>query len=470
MKKLLFSIIILFLMPVSILAQTVTLVFTGWNENDDNYVQLSRVDICNLTKMWQETIYWPDTILTMQYGSGIDEGSIAIVPTLQLSQNNPNPFNGTTDVMLTVADAGAVTVEITDLNGRVVVTTGATALQCGIHQFHVNLAVGGTYVMTARQNGKKTSIKMVNQGSGSENRIEYVGIAETPYDAPTAPEAGTRLVTDQLFEFGNLMEYVGTATINGIEYGSQVIIQHQGQDTVIKLVFLIVEDPCQGTDTLTDIDGNVYHTLALGNQCWMKENLRVTRFADSTEIPVSGFSPNYEYSSIVPYRYVPRNNDSLVPTEGYLYNWSAATRNVVSTANPSGVQGVCPTGWHLPSDAEWTQLTGHVWRQSQYLCDGNSENAYIAKALADTSGWRDTWEECAVGNEPGSNNATQFSALPVGNCGGTEFAYSQDAAFWSTSSTNEYHAKIFHLNYSWAWVTSESLNRIYGFSVRCVKD
>ena len=467
MKKLLFSIIILLLMPASNIAQTVTLIFTGRNDADDSYVQLDRVEIVNISKVWQETIYWPDTILTMQYGDGInDGGSITIVPKLQLSQNTPNPFNGSTDVMLTVADEGAVTVEITDLNGHIVTALSPTALPCGIHQFHVNLAVGGTYVMSARQNGKKTSIKMMNHGGGSENGIEYVGIVQTLYDASTTPKSDIRLVTDNLFEYGDLMEFIGSATFDGIEYESQVIMQHQGQDTVIKLVFLTIEDPCEGTPTLTDIDGNVYHTVALGNQCWMKENLRVTRFADSTEIPL--FSS--EYSSTTPYRFVPLNNESNVITDGYLYNWPATTRNVVSTANPSGVQGVCPTGWHVPSEAEWSQLTGYVWRQEQYLCNGNSESAFIAKALADTTGWRECTEECAVGNDQSSNNATLFSAVPAGNYGGSQFTYGQDAAFWTTTSTNEYHAKIFYLNYYWAWVTAESLNRIYGFSVRCVKD
>lgn len=87
-------------------AQTVTLTFTGKDANN-NWVQLNRVAITNLTKGWQETIYWPDTTLTMQNGTGIDE-SVANGG-FGLSQNNPNPFSGTTDINLTVADAGAVT-------------------------------------------------------------------------------------------------------------------------------------------------------------------------------------------------------------------------------------------------------------------------------------------------------------------------------------------------------------------------
>ena len=92
------------LVGVVAFAQTITLTFTG-RDAADHYVQLNRVSITNLTKGWQETIYWPDTTLTMQNGTGIDE-SVANGGFV-LSQNTPNPFTGTTDVNLAVVDAGA---------------------------------------------------------------------------------------------------------------------------------------------------------------------------------------------------------------------------------------------------------------------------------------------------------------------------------------------------------------------------
>ena len=97
-------------------AQTVTLTFTGRNTAGD-YVQLNRVDIINLTQGWQETISWPDTTLTMQNVTGIDDVETQNFASLHLSQNNPNPFSGITDVLLTVADAGMVVLEIANANG-----------------------------------------------------------------------------------------------------------------------------------------------------------------------------------------------------------------------------------------------------------------------------------------------------------------------------------------------------------------
>ena len=112
----------------------------------------------------------------MQNGTGIDEsvanGGFA------LSQNNPNPFTGTTDVNLTVADAGAVTLEIVDGNGKTVGTHRARP-EIGTHQFRVSLSAAGTYVMTARQNGKTSSIKMVCNGGGNANGIDYLGMVQT---------------------------------------------------------------------------------------------------------------------------------------------------------------------------------------------------------------------------------------------------------------------------------------------------
>ena len=175
--------------------------------------------------------------------------------------------------------------------------------------------------------------------------------------------------------------------------------------------------PCPGTPTVTDIDGNVYNTVKIGEQCWMKENLRVTRYADNTE--VTG-------------RYVPNNDEANVTAYGYLYNWYAMMHGVSSSSsNPSGVQGICPTGWHVPSDAEWIQLTDYVSSVPVYWCGGNSDN--IAKALAATTGWMDYSGDCAVGNNQSANNATGFGALPAGASTNSYGPFGSNAFFWSTS-------------------------------------
>ena len=109
----------LLMLCFSVYSQSITLQFTG-QDASSHRVQLDRVIVTNLSQNWQETIYWPDTTLTLSSTDGIDD--YANNSRFSLLQNNPNPFNGTTDVNLTVADAGVVALEIADANGRIVGT------------------------------------------------------------------------------------------------------------------------------------------------------------------------------------------------------------------------------------------------------------------------------------------------------------------------------------------------------------
>ena len=471
MLKRTFTLLAIVLLFVAASAQTVTLTFTGRDANSQR-VQLDSVVINNQTKGWGETLVWPDTILTMQNGTGIDE--TVINDGFGLSQNNPNPFNGTTAVKLMVADAGAVTLEIADVYGRMVETWCTASLQPGINQFRVTLSATGTYILTARQNGKTSSVKMVCNGTGDGNRIEYAGIVETmctsslPISA--TPKKHTRGLTGNPFDLGDEMEYVGFATINGGVTESQHVTQAQNASETIVLMFDSVRTdglPCPGTPTVTDIDGNVYNTVMIGTQCWMKENLRTMHYTDSTLIPAGE-----TYSETDPYHYAPNNDEANVVIYGYLYNWPAVMHGAAtSETNPSGVQGICPTGWHVPGDAEWTQLTDYVSSKSQYVC--GSDNGNIAKALASTTGWYEYDYECAVGNDQSVNNATGFSALPAGyyldgSC--SYFGGYGYAGFWSATTNSESNAYDRSFGYGNADVLRDYDSLSTGLSVRCVRD
>ena len=141
-----------------------------------------------------------------------------------------------------------------------------------------------------------------------------------------------------------------------------------------------------------------------------------------------------------------------------------------SSANPSGVQGICPNGWHVPSDAEWTQLTNYVGSQTQYQC-GNSSEA-IAKALASTTGWYSSTFPCAVGNNPSTNNATGFSARPAGEYYDGYGSIDMVANFWSATESDNYDCNAYYrgFNYNITRVFSASDRKYYGFSVRCLRD
>lgn len=223
-----------------------------------------------------------------------------------------------------------------------------------------------------------------------------------------------------------------------------------------------------GRLTIRDYDGNIYSTVQIGEQCWMAENLRTTTFADGTSIPLGS-----DTSSVRAYRYYPNNNGNNVSLYGYgyLYNWSAVMHGASSSStNPSNVQGICPNGWHLPSDAEWTQLTNYLRSQSEYRCGGYTTN--IAKPLASKLYWNSSTTTCAVGNTPADNNATGFNAKPAGYYGydgsGSNTFYLNfglGAYFWSATSSHRY------LWYNYSYVKEGNCpNHSTGKSVRCVKD
>ncbi len=282
----------------------------------------------------------------------------------------------------------------------------------------------------------------------------------TTADSHTSDGSGTGSFTSSLTGLtANTTYYVRAYATNsaGTTYGNE-------------MSFTTADDamqdgqPCPDAPTVTDIDNNTYNTVQIGQQCWMKENLRTTHYSNGTSIILgSGIG------TTTACRYYPYYNQSIVPTYGYLYNWLAVMGgSSSSSANPSGVQGICPVGWHVPSDAEWTQLTDYVSNQSQYVC--GSDSTYIAKALASITGWNSTSYTCAVGNNPNSNNATGFSALPAGIYNNGYDYVETYADFWCATAYNNDDAYVRDLNYYYADVYRDHISKSYGLSVRCVRN
>jgi uncharacterized protein (TIGR02145 family) len=223
-----------------------------------------------------------------------------------------------------------------------------------------------------------------------------------------------------------------------------------------------------GKDVLVDINGNIYQTVPIGDQVWMAENLKVTRYADGTPIPFidnldSWFHLTRECKAYSWYEERASNGF----TYGGLYTWAASVGGLeVSDRNPSGIQGVCPDGWHVPSDDEWKQLERYLGMD---IFEANAE------------GWRGEDEGGALKQKgtgywakpnTGANNETGFNALPGGFRHGSGEFYGQttSARFWTTSKKGYDYGIYRQLDYD-----KSSINRSYagvyrGHSVRCIKD
>lgn len=460
-----FLTILIFCLTLSFLqAQSLTLTFTGRDINHDN-VQLTRVEVYDGNKGWLETLTWPDTVLYLS-ATGIDDFGTLQSESIRLSQNGPNPFEGTTFVNLQVSEPGDVAITMTDITGRVVRTNHYLASQPGTYSLRVTIPSAGLYFLTASQKGQTASVKMVNLGSGSDYAITFIDATE---ETSQQTKSRSRGVSNNPFDLGDILDIVGYAIFRGEEVKSNRLWQGQYESQTIELPFTMsLKDgqPCFGSPTLTDVEGNVYNTVQIGFQCWMKENLRVTKYADGTDIPYGG----NDYSDFDPYYYDYDSSGIPLEERGYLYNWRAVMHGASSSnANPSGVQGVCPSGWHVPSWAEWSQLTMYVKDQTVYTC-GPDINYFIGKAMASTAWWDSSTKNCAIGNDLTTNNITGFSAVPAGYYGATLVNAGAEACFWSSTGGGNEAATFFKL------IANSQLDFHYnssnssGFSVRCVRD
>ena len=210
--------------------------------------------------------------------------------------------------------------------------------------------------------------------------------------------------------------------------------------------------------TLIDIDGNKYQTIEIGNQTWMAENLRTTHYADGSTIPLVTGNDNWAALTYADKAYCWFNNDSAsnARTYGALYTWSAAMNGAVSSSSsPSGIQGVCPVGWHLPSDQEWTTLTDYL---------GGLDVAGAKLKETGLSHWRSP--NAIATNESG------FTALPGGHRSYDAVWWDfNDLGFWWSSTEEDYYRRWYRVIVS-TETTAEMYRRSSqyqdGFSVRCV--
>ena len=219
---------------------------------------------------------------------------------------------------------------------------------------------------------------------------------------------------------------------------------------------------------LVDIDLNEYPTIQIGEQVWMGGHLRVTHYADET--PIGLVEPAEDWASMdVDFRaYCYYDNDpGHAPAYGALYSWSAAMNgHEQSMDNPSGVQGVCPNGWHLPSDGEWALLElflGMTMEEVEAF-GWRGTNQGLKLKGATTTFWLPPNE--------GASNSSQFHALPGGyrHEEGQFFNLRAQAAMWTASGDDNMLGVYRSLQFDEARIERWGATKKTGMSVRCVKD
>lgn len=218
---------------------------------------------------------------------------------------------------------------------------------------------------------------------------------------------------------------------------------------------------------IIDIDHNIYYPVKIGDQTWMADNLKTTRYSDGSIIPrVEDRLTWYNFSLYTRAYCWYDNFAALGTTYGALYTWPAAMNIYTeSDINPGNVQGVCPDGWHLPADSEWKQLEMFLG-MSQEEVDGEMWRG-------ENEGGKMKYEGIQFWTNPntGSTNESGFRALPAGWRDGAGYFKNlgTSARFWSSSKRGDY-AWVRQLDYNSSSIYRGTNGLYEGISVRCIKD
>ncbi len=239
---------------------------------------------------------------------------------------------------------------------------------------------------------------------------------------------------------------------------------------LIAFVVSLLVAGCEGNDnsegspfasTVKDIDGNVYRTVKIGDQTWMAENLRVTRYDTKSERWGVTLEP-LSVATEKPYHADPARKakeyykeEPSVPAEkfGYLYNWTAAVGLPQNAWQALGFstkrQGICPNGWHMPTEKEWQILVDRL------------ETA-PATRLKSTQGWS---------KQANGTDDFKMAVFPVGYAVGDSIYNMGNAAyFWTSDAYSAYEATHFFLYNTSTDVKSSYDSKTRGVCVRCLKD
>ncbi len=436
MKKL---ICLLIAWPVLFYGQnTMTFSFTGLIGS--SYFQIESIKVKNLTQDCDTVLYYPDTVLTI-YNVGLKENIYPGVG-FRVMQNYPNPSFDMTYVRIFIPQKGLVKMNIADASGRMHLAIERLMDQ-GFHTLRLTLPGEGVYLFNAIWNYISSSSRIVSIYDGPQRScaIDYTGGTMA-----VAPMKNLSATNDFPFSPGDELMLIGYE--DTLESGF-LDCPETSQDYVFQFATNI---PCPGLDSLL-YDGQWYHTVQVFSQCWITENLNVgTMVLSSHDQTNNGIIEKFCMGDM----------GSYCDIFGGLYFWD----EMMNYTHVTGGQGICPDGFHVPTDLEWQILEG--------AADSDYE---IGAPAWKTNGWRGSdaggnlkQEGTEIWEYPntGATDAFGFSVIPSG--------YFVQGGFWGPG----YKAYIWSSNNIWMYYRNFDWNQAkvqrgggdseLAISVRCIRN
>ena len=443
--------VIAFGLIVSAFSQKAYIELTFTAEINGQHAPLDSIFIENLTQGGDTTLYAPDTVLVLEYSPvGINNNQAIEGNSFSVSQNYPNPFNGKTEVNLYLPAKEDITISVQDILGRELVQYENTLKQ-GNHSFAFYSGNEKYYLLTVSGMQTSKTIKMINANS-STTTGNICKIVYNNYENNVNGIKSQSAINSFVYDLEDELKYFAWS-----EFGEMLIIDTPSEDKTY--TFQFVEWPtCPGMPFVTDLDSNIYNTVQIGNQCWMKENLKTTTFRNGT--PIENVESPDHWENTFTGAYVWYENDiSWKDLYGAMYNWYAVDDD----------NGICPTGWHVPSNSEWQVMTSFIGGLSK------GKELKSCRQINSVMGGDCDTEEHPRWESSEYHFGTDdywFSGLP----GGFRYFYGSftnigHGSYWWTSTNNTSESAHSRAMYSVMSVIQEGQSlKQSGFSVRCIKD
>jgi uncharacterized protein (TIGR02145 family) len=429
--------------------QTYLINFTG----SGAATSVSTVKVENLTKGTYCTLNGSDILrLTIITGTNSAENTQSSVLKIY-----PNPASDNARLEILPPAEGIAIISVCDMTGKTVAQI-QNYLENSRQDFLISGLKNGFYLINVKSDRYQLSGKLIsNVNDGGTIKIEKLNnfIPEANEKKETADSKVSMATVDMEYTTGDRLKFTGTSGIY-----STVKTDIPASNKLITFNFI----------ACSDVDNNNYPVVEIGTQVWMAENLKTTRYRNGDLIGTTTPATMHIYGEDSPkYQWAYEGNEAYVSVYGRLYTWWVVSDN----------RNLCPSGWHVPTDSEWSAL-GDYLSNNGYGYGGDISK--ISRTLAAASGWKEWSEPGTIGYSLISNNSTGFSALPAGVRGdnlsdpdnkpqfvggGVNYRYTE----WWTATEYE-------MNFAWfrQLVNSSTqlgrgyFTKVLGLSVRCLKD